>query len=166
MPSNSDKPFGHDTLKVRAVFVPEDSEHQLTKTSVMSDLSFDPVQISAVFVPEGGAPPGYPYEHVGAAEFRPDDDGSPLQSTGRPPARQAPEQERQRPRAAVTPPTPSVALRQGAQMAAWRGMAAVARALRGSKAASAPAPDTPGDAADTEADRSDPSASGSDPEAT
>ena len=73
MPNNPDLPFDHDTLKIRAVFVPDSAKDQHSPSAVTSALGYDAVKIPAVFVREGGMPPGYPYQHVGRAEFRRDE---------------------------------------------------------------------------------------------
>jgi hypothetical protein len=70
MPSNSDRPFDHDTMKLRAVFVHKDDKDQISQAGIVGALGYDTVRIPAVFVPKGGTPPGYPYEHFGRAEFR------------------------------------------------------------------------------------------------
>jgi hypothetical protein len=70
MPNNPDLPFDHDTLKLRAVFVPDSAKDQHSPSTVTSALGYDAVKIPAVFVREGGMPPGYPYQHVGRVEFR------------------------------------------------------------------------------------------------
>jgi hypothetical protein len=74
MSGNSDRPFDHDTLKLRAVFVPDETEGEVSRDDIVSALGHDTVKIPAIFVPEGGTPPGYPYERFGQAEFRPDQD--------------------------------------------------------------------------------------------
>jgi hypothetical protein len=76
MPNNPDRPFGHDTLKLPAVFVPDSAAHRVSQADITAMLGYDAVKIPAVFVPEGGKPPGYGYERIGQAEFRPDDEGS------------------------------------------------------------------------------------------
>jgi hypothetical protein len=70
MPSNPDRPFDHDTVKLRAVFVHKDDKGQVPQAGIVGALGYDTVKIPAVFVPKGGTPPGYPYEHLGRAEFR------------------------------------------------------------------------------------------------
>jgi hypothetical protein len=74
MPNSADRPFDDDTLKLRAVFVPENAKQQPSRAEIVSALGHDAVKVAAVFVPEGGKPPGYPYERFGRAQFRPDDD--------------------------------------------------------------------------------------------
>jgi hypothetical protein len=74
MPSNPDRPFDHDTLKLRAVFVPDDAKDQSSQADIIATLGYGAVKIPAVFVPAGGKPPGSGYEHIGRAQFRPDDD--------------------------------------------------------------------------------------------
>ena len=74
MPNSPDRPFDDDTLKLRAVFVPENAKKQASRADIVRTLGHDAVKVPAVFVPEGGKPPGYPYERFGRAQFRPDDD--------------------------------------------------------------------------------------------
>jgi hypothetical protein len=74
MPNSPDRPFDDDTLKLRAVFVPENARKQASRADIVRTLGHDAVKVPAVFVPEGGKPPGYPYERFGRAQFRPDDD--------------------------------------------------------------------------------------------
>ena len=74
MPSNPDRPFDHDTLKLRAVFIPEAAKDKVSQATITSALGHGALKIPAVFVPEGATPPGYPYERFGRAQFRPDDD--------------------------------------------------------------------------------------------
>jgi hypothetical protein len=76
MPSNPDRPFDHDTVKLRAVFVPDDARHQSSRADIAATLGYDTLKIPAVIVPEGGKSPGYGYEHIGRAQFRPDDEDS------------------------------------------------------------------------------------------
>ncbi len=76
MPGNPDRPFDHDTLKLRAVFAPEDAKSGISKADIIGPLGHDAVKIPAVFVPEGGTPPGYPYQRFGQTVFRPDEDDS------------------------------------------------------------------------------------------
>jgi hypothetical protein len=65
-------PFGHNTLKLRAVFIPDGA--QVSMSGITRVVGFDPVFIRAVRVPPGGAPPGYPFEVIGQATFTPDSD--------------------------------------------------------------------------------------------
>jgi hypothetical protein len=60
-------PFGHNTLKLRAVFIPDGA--QVSMADINQVVGRDPVLIPAVLVPPGGALPGYPYEPIGAAIF-------------------------------------------------------------------------------------------------
>jgi hypothetical protein len=76
MPSNPDRPFDYDTLKLPAVFVPDSDKGQVSSADINRALGSDALRIPAVFVPEGGSTPGYPYESIGRAEFRPGDDGA------------------------------------------------------------------------------------------
>ena len=65
--NDPDRPFGHDNLKLRAVFVPEGNPDDVSETDITEHVGQDVVKIPAVFIPEGSdiAPPGYPYVHVG-----------------------------------------------------------------------------------------------------
>jgi hypothetical protein len=83
-------PFGHNTLKIRAVFIPDGA--QVSMSDITRVVGFDPVFIRAVWVPPGGAMPGYPYEHIGEAVFIPDRDGrdTPASIHGQSPARMSP----------------------------------------------------------------------------
>ena len=65
--NHSDRPFGDDNLKLRAVFVPEGNWDDVSQTDITDHVGHDVVKIPAVFIPEGSdiAPPGYPYVHVG-----------------------------------------------------------------------------------------------------
>jgi muramidase (phage lysozyme) len=67
-----DLPFGHNTLKLRAVFIPDGAD--VSMADIIQAVGPHPVLIRAVWVPPGGAMPGYPYEHIGQAVFIPDDD--------------------------------------------------------------------------------------------
>jgi muramidase (phage lysozyme) len=62
-----DRPFGYDTLKLRAVFVPEGNPDKISTADITAALGHDVVKIPAIFVPDGsGIPrPGYPYEYFG-----------------------------------------------------------------------------------------------------
>ncbi len=61
------RPFDHDTLKLRAIFVPENHPNRLSAANARSQLGADPLKIPAIFVPEGSNAqrPGHPYVHVG-----------------------------------------------------------------------------------------------------
>lgn len=72
MPSDPERPFDHDTLKLRAVFVPDHAKDKVSASDISGSLGYDAVKIPAVFVAKGEQPPGYPYEHFGEAVFRPD----------------------------------------------------------------------------------------------
>lgn len=76
MASNSDRPFGHDTLKVPAVFVPEDAKDGVSSANISRTLGFGSLKIPAVFVPEGGVRPDPSYQYFGKAEFSSADDGN------------------------------------------------------------------------------------------
>jgi hypothetical protein len=64
---STNRPFDHDTLKIRAIFVPENNPNRLSAADARSELGADPLKIPAIFVPEGSgaARPGHPYVHVG-----------------------------------------------------------------------------------------------------
>ena len=70
MASNSERPFGHDTLKLRAVFVPEDAKDDVSRANISRTLGYHSLKIPAVFVPEGGDRPGLSYQSFGKAIFR------------------------------------------------------------------------------------------------
>jgi hypothetical protein len=169
MPSNPDRPFDHDTLKLRAVFVPEDARDEVSRASITSTVGHDAVKIPAVFVPEGGKPPGYPYEHFGRAEFRPDEDGAARRqftmgsSSSQPPdgeqndSQQIPMLPRTRYRFGAAlfggnqaghPPNPALAGSQrdptAAGIAVWRRMANPGAVWRQSRAAPDATPGEPG----------------------
>ncbi len=76
MPDNPDRPFDHDTVEIRAVFVPDSAMDNVSRAEISRSVGYDAVEIPAVFVPEGGAPPGYPYIAIGEPIFRPDDPGA------------------------------------------------------------------------------------------
>ena len=78
MLSSSDRSFGHDTLKLRATFVSDGGA--VSQLALIAAVGHDQVRLPAMFVPDGGTLPGYPYEHIGGAEFHPDADGMTLQS--------------------------------------------------------------------------------------
>jgi hypothetical protein len=63
---DDDRPFGYDTLKLRAVFVPKGNRDKTSTADVTAALGYDVVKIPAIFVPDGSdiPPPGYPYVHV------------------------------------------------------------------------------------------------------
>ena len=65
--TNDDRPFGHDTLKLRGVFVPEGNPGQVSRADIAGVLGYDVVRIPAVLVPVGhtGPRPGYPYVWFG-----------------------------------------------------------------------------------------------------
>jgi hypothetical protein len=71
---DDDRPFGYDTLKFRAVFVPGDESDKISAAHITAALGYGAVKIPAVFVPEGseGPRPGYPYVHVGRYVMRGD----------------------------------------------------------------------------------------------
>jgi hypothetical protein len=75
MPNNTERPFGRDTLKIDAAFVPDDAEDELSRAEITAAVGSRPVKLPAVLVPEGEPPPGAPYVSVGEFEFRPDQDG-------------------------------------------------------------------------------------------
>jgi hypothetical protein len=56
------RPHGYDTLKLRAVFVPEGNPDKTSMADVTAALGHDAVKIPAIFVPDGsaGPRPGYP----------------------------------------------------------------------------------------------------------
>lgn len=70
MSDDPNLPFGHNTLKIRAVFIPDGA--QVSMSDITRVVGFDPVLIRAVWVPPGGAMPGYPHEIIGQATFIPD----------------------------------------------------------------------------------------------
>jgi ribonuclease T1 len=74
LPVDADRPFAHDTLKLRAVFVPKDSRDKVSAGNITAALGYDTVKIPAIFVPEGSeAPrPGYPFVHFGRYVWRAD----------------------------------------------------------------------------------------------
>ncbi len=57
-------------VKLRAVFGPDGAD--VSTADTIRTVGPHPVMIPAVWVPEGGAPPCYPYEHIGQAVFIPD----------------------------------------------------------------------------------------------
>ena len=65
-------PFGDNTLKLRAVFVPDGA--QVSMADIIRVVGPHPVTFRAVWAPLGSALPGYPYEHIGNAVFIPDSD--------------------------------------------------------------------------------------------
>jgi hypothetical protein len=73
MPSNSDRPFADDTVKIRAVFVPEAAADQVSPATIATALDYDAVKLPAILVPDGAPPPGYPYENFGHVVFRQDE---------------------------------------------------------------------------------------------
>ena len=76
MPTNPDRPFGHDTVEIRAVFVPDSATDKVSRSAISRVVGYDAVQIPAIFVPAGGKPPGHPYIAIGQPIFRPDDPGA------------------------------------------------------------------------------------------
>ncbi len=70
--SDNPNPFHHHTLKFRAVFVPDGAD--ISMADITRAVGPNPVMIPAVLVPDGGTLPGYPYEHIGRAQFIPDQD--------------------------------------------------------------------------------------------
>ncbi len=71
---DDDRPFGYDTLKLRAVFVPQDNPDKISPADITAALGYDAVKIPAIFVPDGSdmPRPGYPYVHVGRYVMRGD----------------------------------------------------------------------------------------------
>ena len=67
MTEDSNQPFGHDTLELHAVIIPEGEE--ASSQNLIELLGHDSVRIPALLVPEGAPPPGYPYVHLGATNF-------------------------------------------------------------------------------------------------
>jgi hypothetical protein len=67
-----DLPFGHNTLKLRALFIPDGAD--VAMADIIQVSGPHPVPMRAVWVPPGAAMPGYPYEHIGQAVFIPDSD--------------------------------------------------------------------------------------------
>ena len=67
MSDNPEQPFGHATVTFPAVLVPDDEVDQHSPAEIAGILGHDVARIPAVIVPEGGSPPGYPYEHVADA---------------------------------------------------------------------------------------------------
>ena len=162
MPSNSDRPFDHDTMKLRAVFVHKDDKDQISQAGIVGALGYDTVKIPAVFVPKGGTPPGYPYEHFGRAEFRRSggDGGKRIFNSG--PSAAGPQDAKVEDgesgptlprtryrfgsalsdgRSPGVPPNPAGGQRDpvAAGIAVWRGMANPGNTLRRSLAAPSPA---------------------------
>jgi hypothetical protein len=74
MVSSTDQSFGYNTLKLRATFVPDGGT--VSQLALVAAVGHNQVRIPAMFVPDGGTLPGYPYEHIGRAEFHPDADGT------------------------------------------------------------------------------------------
>ena len=71
MPANSERPFGHHTLKLHAAFVPDDAE-ELSRADIVAAVGSRPLKLPAVLVAKGEPPPGHPYINAGEFEFRPD----------------------------------------------------------------------------------------------
>ncbi len=74
--SDSSRPFGHNTIRLNAVIVPEGENPQGPEGQSASGIGSshasamfgrDTLKLRAVLVPEGssGAPPGYPFVHFG-----------------------------------------------------------------------------------------------------
>lgn len=72
--SSNSGPSGRDTLRLRAVFVPEGSEDDVPTQALAVSLGVGVVKFPAILVPEGEAPPGYPYVPFGRMEFDEDKD--------------------------------------------------------------------------------------------
>jgi hypothetical protein len=68
MSHGSDRPFGHATLKIRGVFVPETGK--ASASEIARSVGHDAARVGAVLVPEGGKPPGYPFVRLGMGRFR------------------------------------------------------------------------------------------------
>ena len=161
MPNNPDQPFDYDTLKLRAVFVPEDEKDQVSSADIIDPLGYNAIKIPAVFVPEGGTPPGFPYERFGRTEFRPDEDSTATRRFTSGPSSSQPSgaedrEERGEPAATLprtryrfgaalaggpspAPPRPALAAGQGDPVAdgtaVWRGMKTPGAVWRQSPAA-------------------------------
>jgi len=73
MPNNTERPFGRNTLKLHAVFVPEGAEDEISHAEIRSGVGSTPLMVPAVLVPEGGQPPRHPYINAGEFEFRPEE---------------------------------------------------------------------------------------------
>lgn len=144
MPDTSDRPFGHHTVKLRALFVPEGSEDQVSRADAIEAVGSEPLKIPAVFVAEGEARPGPSYVHVGQVVFRPDPGAAADQSGPNSQPRQPAEQpeEEQSGGGVVMPPNPAPGLGNGdpfaAGMAAWRTMTDVAGGSRRRSLAAGP----------------------------
>ncbi len=71
---SNDRPLGYDTLKLRAVFVPDGNRDTISRAGITAALGHDAVKIPAIFVPEGSQDPrpSYPYVHVGRYVWRED----------------------------------------------------------------------------------------------
>lgn len=94
MPDNPESPFGHRTVKLRAVFVPEDAKHNVSRADISRTVGYGSPKIPAVFVPEGGNRPGHPYQYVGKAVFsRTEDRDDARKFTARRPSWQSPDAE-------------------------------------------------------------------------
>ena len=142
MPDTSDRPFGHHTLKLRALFVPEGSEDQVSRADAIEAVGSDLLKIPAVFVAEGEARPDPSYVHVGQFVFRPDPDAAADQSGPNSQPGQQEEQPEEQQSGVVMPPNPAPGLENGdpfaAGMAAWRTMTDVAGGSRRRSSAAGP----------------------------
>jgi hypothetical protein len=156
MPNNPDQPFDYDTMKLRAVFVPDDAKDQVSGADIVDSLGYDSVKIPAVIVPEGGTPPGFPYERFGRTEFRPDEDSAATHKFTSGPSSSQPSDTEDVPAATLprtryrfgavlaggrspAPPHPALAAGQGDPVAGgtavWRGMKTPGAVWRQSPAA-------------------------------
>jgi hypothetical protein len=167
MSDTSDRPFGHDTLKFRAAFVPEAAKHKVLPGDIGRSLGYDAAKVAAVFVPEGGKPPGPSYVRIGNAQFRPDGADAASRVYSSRPTSQTAAAEPGQEETAPPPPPPVPALARGrtglkqtgvsrAGLAAWRSVTrpeslrqalALRRAVNATKhapsAASGQPPDAP-----------------------
>ncbi len=50
---NEDRPFGHDTLKLRAVFVPKGNPGNISAAGITDHLGHDVLRLRAIFIPDG-----------------------------------------------------------------------------------------------------------------
>lgn len=53
MVDNSDRSFGYDALKLRAVFIPEGNPDNVTAADITEHLGHDVLRIRAIFIPDG-----------------------------------------------------------------------------------------------------------------
>jgi hypothetical protein len=157
MTDTSDHPFGSNTARFRATFVRDGSQTTASVQGLQANLGLNPVKLPAVFVREGGNPPGYPFVKIGGAQFRPDSppDQRPLFTSMAPAGSSQPIENMSdgfadRP---PPPPTPSAAYPHSnplsAGLAVWRGMANFAGARRRAAAGANAAIPPEGDAGDT-----------------